>query len=326
MPSSSPTTAAESPGDPALRHALDRAGRRVPLVWDPHPRGADPVASTLVVTPNASEAEALGASVGDGVAQASEAARQLAAAWSVPAVLLTLGERGAVLHEPQGVAAHVMAATEVGVADACGAGDSLAGALAVALADGEGIVEAAETAVGRRDPLPRGGRGPLARRGRPAVRCRWASDIDALTLATDVRARGGVVVATGGCFDLLHAGHARTLSAARRLGDCLIVCLNSDASVRRLKGRQRPIIGEDDRRELLLALECVDAVMVFDEDTPEAVLERIRPDIWVKGGDYRPEDLPETALLQTWGGRTVTVPFHPARSTTGLATALARVG
>jgi len=96
--------------------------------------------------------------------------------------------------------------------------------------------------------------------------------------------------------------------------------------VRRLKGAERPIIPEADRRELLLALECVDAVMVFDEDTPEAVLDRLRPDLWVKGGDYTPEALPETALLESWGGRTITVPYHPARSTTHLAGALARVG
>ena len=98
-----------------------------------------------------------------------------------------------------------------------------------------------------------------------------------LLLARAVRGNGGTVVATGGCFDLLHAGHVRSLAAARELGDCLIVCLNSDSSVRRLKGQERPIIGQQDRAELLLAMECVDAVMVFDEDTPEAALDRLRP-------------------------------------------------
>lgn len=133
------------------------------------------------------------------------------------------------------------------------------------------------------------------------------------------------MVATGGCFDLLHAGHARTLAAARSMGDCLIVCLNSDESVRRLKGAHRPIVSVEDRAELLLALECVDAVVVFGEDTPEACLSDIRPDIWVKGGDYTPEVLPEARLVADWGGRCVTVPFHPARSTSGLAAALAKV-
>jgi rfaE bifunctional protein nucleotidyltransferase chain/domain len=110
------------------------------------------------------------------------------------------------------------------------------------------------------------------------------------------------------------------------MGDCLIVCLNSDRSVRRLKGPHRPIVSMEDRAELLLALSCVDAVVVFDEDTPEACLELIRPDIWVKGGDYEPGELPEARLLAGWGGRSVTVPFHPARSTSGLAEALAKVG
>jgi rfaE bifunctional protein nucleotidyltransferase chain/domain len=148
---------------------------------------------------------------------------------------------------------------------------------------------------------------------------------DALAVAHRVRATGGTVVATGGCFDLLHAGHAATLAAARRLGDCLIVCLNSDDSVRRLKGSERPIIQAVDRVALLLALECVDAVMVFDEDSPEEVLRRLRPDIWVKGGDYTVESLPESRLVAGWGGCTVTVPYHPARSTSLLASALAAV-
>lgn len=146
-----------------------------------------------------------------------------------------------------------------------------------------------------------------------------------MALARRVRANGGTVVATGGCFDLLHAGHARTLSAARDLGDCLIVCLNSDASVHRIKGEQRPIVSEQDRAELLLALACVDAVMIFEEDTPEACLDELRPDIWVKGGDYQASQLPEASLVESWGGRCMTVPFHPARSTSILADALAKV-
>ena len=147
-----------------------------------------------------------------------------------------------------------------------------------------------------------------------------------MRLVHEVRSAGGTVVATGGCFDLLHAGHARTLSAARALGDCLVVCLNSDDSVRALKGPERPIMGQDDRVELLLALDCVDAVVVFDEHTPDEALRRFRPDVWAKGGDYAASELPEAATLAEWGGRVVTVPFHPGRSTTRLAAALAAVG
>ncbi|MGX7828451.1 PfkB family carbohydrate kinase [Actinokineospora sp. 24-640] len=145
-------------------------------------------------------------------------------------------------------------------------------------------------------------------------------------LIAAVRARGGTVVATGGCFDLVHAGHAQTLAAARALGDCLIVCLNSDDSVRRLKGPRRPIMGEADRAALLRALACVDAVVVFGEDDPRRALARLRPDIWVKGGDYAPDDLPEADLVRGWGGRIVTTPLLPGRSTTRLACALAEAG
>ncbi|MCU1606249.1 MAG: hldE, partial [Modestobacter sp.] len=133
-----------------------------------------------------------------------------------------------------------------------------------------------------------------------------------------VRAAGGTVVATGGCFDLLHAGHVATLRAARGLGDCLVVCINSDDSVRRLKGPSRPVVGAPDRTRVLEALEFVDAVVVFDEDTPAQVLERLRPDVWAKGGDYAGADLPETAVLRRWGGQAVVLPYLDGHSTTAL--------
>jgi rfaE bifunctional protein nucleotidyltransferase chain/domain len=138
-----------------------------------------------------------------------------------------------------------------------------------------------------------------------------------------VRARGGTVVATGGCFDLLHAGHVATLEAARALGDCLVVCLNSDASVRRLKGPDRPLVGEQDRARVLRALRCVDAVLVFGEDEPGAALQQLRPDLWVKGGDYSGTRLPEADVLAEWGGRAVVLPYLQGRSTTGLVRAAA---
>jgi D-beta-D-heptose 7-phosphate kinase/D-beta-D-heptose 1-phosphate adenosyltransferase len=144
----------------------------------------------------------------------------------------------------------------------------------------------------------------------------------AAAVARRVRSAGGTLVATGGCFDLVHAGHVRTLRAAREQGDALVVCLNSDASVRRLKGTGRPIMGQDDRVEMLLALECVDAVVVFDEDTPAEAIMALRPDVWVKGGDYSIDQLPEAALLAAWGGRCLIVPHLRGRSTTALAAAL----
>ena len=98
----------------------------------------------------------------------------------------------------------------------------------------------------------------------------------------------------------------------------LVVCLNSDASVRRLKGPDRPVVAEADRAEMLRALAAVDAVEVFDEDDPRTVLERLRPDVWVKGGDYATDELPETPLVRGWGGEVVAVPYHAGRSSTRL--------
>ncbi|MFF9803491.1 D-glycero-beta-D-manno-heptose 1-phosphate adenylyltransferase, partial [Streptomyces rochei] len=139
---------------------------------------------------------------------------------------------------------------------------------------------------------------------------------DPFALAARVRAAHGTVVAAGGCFDLLHAGHVGLLQAARRLGDCLVVCVNSDASVRRRKGAERPVNPLADRVRVLSALACVDAVAVFDEDTPERLLGELRPQVWVKGGDYAGADLPEATLLEEWGGQAVLLPYLDGRSST----------
>jgi rfaE bifunctional protein nucleotidyltransferase chain/domain len=127
-----------------------------------------------------------------------------------------------------------------------------------------------------------------------------------------------LVVWTNGCFDLLHVGHIRFLQAARELGDRLVVGLNSDDSVRRLKGPRRPLVPADERAEVLAALESVDRVIVFDEDTPEAAIERLRPDVHCKGTDYAPphgKPIPEAAVVEAYGGRVQFVPLVPGTST-----------
>jgi rfaE bifunctional protein nucleotidyltransferase chain/domain/rfaE bifunctional protein kinase chain/domain len=316
-----------------LRAALSRLTGRVPIVWDPHPSGAAPVPGVDVVTPNLAEAraaagpEALNEAFND---TAGALAVTLLRRWQSKAVLVTQGEQGATLARDPDGAPLPIAVPRTTVTDPCGAGDRLAASLAVHLAAGRDVEGSAVEAVREAAAfLAGGGVAGLARRPGtrpPTASAMYPQDPDALALARRVRRAGGTVVATGGCFDLLHAGHARSLAAARRFGDCLIVCLNSDASVQRIKGADRPIITEQDRSELLLALGCVDAVLVFSEDTPEACLDALRPDIWVKGGDYDVRDLPETALVESWGGRCLTVPHHAARSTTNLADALARVG
>ncbi|GLZ21202.1 cytidyltransferase [Burkholderia plantarii] len=127
------------------------------------------------------------------------------------------------------------------------------------------------------------------------------------------------VVFTNGVFDILHRGHVTYLADARALGACLIVAVNSDASVRMLgKGDDRPINRQEDRMALLAALECVDWVVGFEEQTPVALIEAVRPDILVKGGDYDMDALPESALVRGWGGKALAIPFEFERSTTAL--------
>jgi rfaE bifunctional protein nucleotidyltransferase chain/domain len=133
-------------------------------------------------------------------------------------------------------------------------------------------------------------------------------------------AAGKTVVWTNGCFDLVHAGHVRSLRDAKALGDILIVGLNSDASVRAIKGSGRPLMSQADRAELIAALEMVDFVTIFEEPSPVAALSRLRPDIHCKGAEYasgaRP--IPERETVESYGGRVCFLPFHPGRSTTEL--------
>jgi rfaE bifunctional protein nucleotidyltransferase chain/domain len=132
----------------------------------------------------------------------------------------------------------------------------------------------------------------------------------------------GRVVFTNGVFDLIHPGHVDVLLGARRAGDRLIVAINSDASVRRLKGATRPVRGEAERAYVVAALEMVDCVVVFDQDTPLELIERLRPDVLVKGGDYREDTIVGAAQVRAWGGSILVIPLTPGQSTTSIIRAL----
>ncbi|MGY1635557.1 D-glycero-beta-D-manno-heptose 1-phosphate adenylyltransferase [Geodermatophilus sp. SYSU D00742] len=307
-----------------VRAALAQA--RGPIVWDPHPRGADPVPQTRLVTPNGAEAARVAAVAGlpadgEGLAAVGARAETLIRHWGVGAVAVTLGARGALLSYGEG-APMVVPAVPVSGGDPCGAGDSFAAAAALALADGAVTGEAVAAAVAAASAFVGRGGASSWDRPRPGAPTPPSPDgaagPDVEVLLAGVRAAGGTVVATGGCFDLLHAGHVATLRAARGLGDCLVVCINSDESVRRLKGPSRPLVTAADRARVLEALEFVDAVVVFEEDTPAQVLDRLRPDVWAKGGDYAGADLPEAAVLRRWGGQAVVLPYLDGHSTTAL--------
>ena len=304
-------------------HLADRA-RTIPVVWDPHPRGTAPVPGCTLVTPNASEARALG-SVDGTVDQG----RVLGQRWQARAVAVTLGARGALLvegttdtHVPLDGTDQLDAAgraPHAGRLDTCGAGDAFAVAAAVALLEGATPHDAVRRAVAGATAFVRAGAATAVSTEVPyASSSDRPEPADAFATVAQVRAAGGTVVATGGCFDLLHRGHVSLLTAARSLGDALIVCLNSDASVRRTKGPDRPLVTAEDRARVLSALGCVDGVVVFDEATPAEVLAELRPDVWVKGSDYAGQDIPEAAVVEAAGGRVVLLPVVDGYSTTHL--------
>ena len=139
-----------------------------------------------------------------------------------------------------------------------------------------------------------------------------------LRVRARLRAGGRRLVFTNGCFDILHVGHVRYLSAARALGDALLVAINSDASVRALKGAGRPILSEDERAEILAALSSVDFVTVFEEESPRALISEVLPDVLVKGGDYGLDEIHGREEVERAGGRVLSLPFVEGASTTGI--------
>jgi rfaE bifunctional protein nucleotidyltransferase chain/domain/rfaE bifunctional protein kinase chain/domain len=302
-----------------VRRALADGPARRPVVWDPHPRGSTPTPGARLVTSNRAEA---GLAADARLPEAVVCARRLAARWRAIGVAVTLGDNGAVLVEG-GAPPLAVPAPVAGTGDPCGAGDRFASTAAGLLADGALPSEAVTAAVAAASAfVAAGGAAGLGSRARapasPPSPAPVGEITDPVELAAQMRAAGGTVVATGGCFDLLHAGHVSVLQAARALGDCLIVCLNSDVSVRRLKGPGRPVQAQADRARLLTALSCVDGIAIFDDDTPVPTLEQLRPHVFAKGADYDLSRLPEAAVLESWGGQTVVLPYLEGRSTTRL--------
>lgn len=137
-------------------------------------------------------------------------------------------------------------------------------------------------------------------------------------IVANLKADGKTIVFTNGCFDILHAGHVRYLQAAREIGDCLILGLNSDQSVRNLKGPTRPINDQNDRAEVLSALSAIDYVVIFEENTAERLIGEVQPSIYVKGGDYNVKDLPEAAIVANYGGKTILIPEVPGKSSSNI--------
>ncbi|MBJ7603992.1 MAG: D-glycero-beta-D-manno-heptose 1-phosphate adenylyltransferase [Candidatus Dormibacteraeota bacterium] len=313
-------------GEPALRRALTEVvAVGTPLVWDPHPHGSEPVPGASLVKPNRREAAA-----GQEAADLARRARELRKGWRARGVVVTRGAAGALLVTGDGPA-YLVPTPPAPAHDPCGAGDSFCSSAVALLAAGASLEEAVRGAVTAATHF-------VAAGGAAAVITAPANPSAAPPVSTSqglaparavierTRRRGEQVVTTGGCFDLLHAGHVSILQAARRLGGCLIVCLNSDSSTRALKGPDRPLQSELDRAAVLAALSCVDAVVSFDEATPVELLRRLQPDLFIKGGDYAGRVLPEQAALAEWGGEVVLLPFAHGHSTSQLLEEVRRLG
>jgi D-beta-D-heptose 7-phosphate kinase / D-beta-D-heptose 1-phosphate adenosyltransferase len=304
-----------------LRSVIGRA----PILVDPKHRDFRRYYGATTITPNLKELEAaasqaLSPTDTDTVAAA---ARALAHDASAESIVVTLGEHGMLVVPAQGPETHIPAARRA-VYDVTGAGDTAIAVLALSLATGAPLVDSARVANAAAG-VAVGEVGAVAVTAssiRSAITDIPASKVlgrqELAVKAAAWRKAGKRVVFTNGCFDLLHAGHVSLLHQAATLGDVLVVAINSDASVRRLKGPQRPVVPEVDRSALLAALACVDAVTVFDEDTPLETLLALRPQVLVKGGDYRIQDVVGREVVETDGGRVVLIPLLPEKSTTAL--------
>ena len=285
-----------------LGHARVVVDARAPQRWAPvRPRA---------VKPNFAEVEPLLEPGLDRAERVVAAAGRVRAALGAEIVAATLdGEGAVVLSEGEPLRLHTTPQPDT---HAAGAGDSFTAALAVALAQGAAAGLAAELGQRAAQVVVRApGTTPCTAAdlreavGRSEQRVRDAARLS--DLVARHRAQGRSVAFTNGCFDVLHAGHIAHLREARALADVLVVGLNSDDSVRRLRGEDRPVNGVEDRAAVLAGIVGVDHLVVFDADSPTELLEAVRPDVYVKGGDYTPEMLPETALVERLGGQVVTL-------------------
>lgn len=311
---------------PAVIAAIAALQRRSPrvLVVDAKDLGRWRDSGMTAAKPNYAEAITLiGAEATEGAARLDQviAARDnLSQTVQAKVLAFTLDRHGTVIFEDGREPYRTFTAAAPGN-HAAGAGDTFTAALALALAAGASVPQSADLAAAAAAVV-------VERRG--TTRCTAAELLASIAgqvktpdfaleeQVAEWRRAGRRIVFTNGCFDILHHGHIAYLNRAKAMGDILIVGLNSDASVRRLKGETRPINPQTDRAAVLAALSSVDLVLGFDEDTPERLIGRIRPDLFVKGGDYTLDNLPERAQVEALGGEVKILPFLDDRSTTSI--------
>lgn len=313
----------------ACAAAIAEARRRgVPCLADPKQRDFRRYRGASAVTPNRAEAEAAAGRQLPDLDSLAAAAEELRAGADLGALLVTLGPGGMLLVRQGASPLHVPTVARA-VFDVTGAGDTVLAALGVALAGGldwELALRLANAAAGLKV-----GKVGAATVGRAELLHHWNAatpahkilppgDGEALAAALGaLRREARRVVFTNGVFDILHAGHARYLQRARQLGDALVVGVNDDASVRRLKGEDRPFNPLEDRLEVLAALECVDLVVPFAEDTPDRLIQLVCPDVLVKGADWRERGVAGADFVRSRGGEVRLIELLPGRSTSALA-------
>jgi D-beta-D-heptose 7-phosphate kinase/D-beta-D-heptose 1-phosphate adenosyltransferase len=292
----------------------------VPVLVDPKGSDFEKYRGASVITPNQSEFEAV-VGICDSDEELVSRARGMLADLDLDALLVTRSEKGMLLLEV-GMEPVFLSTKAREVYDVTGAGDTVIATLAGAVATGQGLAAAAALAnlaaglvvrkIGVATVTPGELNVSLHQRGQGG---RGLVDLDKLKLMADEsRGRGERVIMTNGCFDVLHAGHVAYLEEAKSLGDRLIVAVNDDASVRRLKGESRPINELEDRLLVLAGLAAVDWVVRFSDDTPAALIAAVLPDVLVKGGDYKPEDIAGAKDVLMNGGEVRILAFHDGHS------------
>jgi len=300
--------------------------RGIPVIVDP--KGTDYLKyrGATIITPNRKEAEVASRVAITDDASLRRAADFLLTEGEYHALLITRSAEGMSLFLHGGEEVHIPTVARE-VYDVTGAGDTVVATFGISLACGLTFELAARLAnVAAGIAVGKVGTSTVsAEEIVGSIRLEHQdSDIkiknlDALASCIEEEKRKGKRVAfTNGCFDLLHVGHVKYLQKARTYGDLLILGLNSDASIRRLKGEKRPLIDQHERAHILAALDCIDYVVIFDEDTPIRLLETLRPDVLVKGGDYTPDRVVGKDLVESYGGRIELVEFVDGKSTTNI--------
>ncbi len=310
---------------PHIIGAITARAGRAPVVVDPKSRDFSRYHGATTVTPNLRELELASGKTLDPTdpAAVAAAARPLIIAAGLSSMVVTLSEHGMLVVPAEGPPIPVLASRRE-VFDVTGAGDTAIAVLALSLAAKASLAVAAKLANAAAG-VSVGQVGAVAVDA-DSIRGELTASPDAKVLScAELAARsvswrmsGKRIVFTNGCYDLLHAGHLSLLHGAARLGDVLVLAINSDASVRRLKGPERPLVPQAERAALLAALACVDAVTVFDEDTPLAIIEAVRPHVLVKGADYAPDQVVGREVVEAHGGRVALVPLLPQKSTLAL--------